>query len=630
MDRQAQDYAAAAMAYAQAQQQPPPQYGFHPQAQPQYPHHPHAEPPYAAPMPQYAPYPRAMPPPQQQLYPHLPPHQQPSPYPPPHAMPGHASQPPHPYMHPPPFESAPPAPAPPPADPELQKRIDKLVEYIAKNGPEFEIVIRDKQHDNPDYAFIFGGDGHAYYRYMLWVTGRPPMAPYPLGSVHMMPPMGPMAHGPPPPMHQPGYPPFYDQHQHFGAHGHGEYETGATFKGLSGPLPADVAAELHDVLTNLNGTKESIKGAKTWFMQRAPFAPALAEALRERLFALEDSERQLHIVFLVNDILFEGLQRRANIQDLDNEAIAFQSVLGSMLVRIYNNPQNKDENQTRLEKILQFWGSKEVYDQETVANLEREMKGGISYPSAPQHVSPDPSTFSGSAKPSKWSSAPPEMEKAFQPAPSAQFPGNQHPAGVYGQTTFPGSLPVQPSLLPPALPQSTAPANANDPTPPPYPLFPPGLIPGMVRKMQIGSGVPYSPLSPLDIPTTIPPSTVPESEILERVTRFFKEIGEENPSEGPMKQGEPGDYDDYERELPARKGGACIPPPASLHVNPETGMRADGSFDSKPGSSGRLGLGASADPSEVSHQYGDVYSSYRKQRSSNYHSSISSRAVAPR
>lgn len=490
-------------------------------------------------------------------------------------------------------------------------------------------MIRDKQHDNPDYAFIFGGEGHAYYRYMLWVTGRPPMAPYPPGSMHMMPPMGPVAHGPPP-VHQPGYPPYYDQHQHFGAHGHGEYETGATFKGLSGPLPADVAAELHDVLSNLNGTKESIKGAKAWFMQRAPFAPALAEALRERVFALEDSERQLHIVFLVNDILFEGLQRRTNIQDLDNEAIAFQSVLGSMLARIYNNPQSKDDNQNRLEKILQFWGSKEVYDQETVANLEREMKGGASYPSAPQHVSPDPSNFSGTAKPSKWSSAPPEMDKAPQPVPSAQFPGSQHPAGVYGQTTYPGSLPVQPSLLPPALPQSTAPTTTNDLNLPPYPLFPPGLIPGMVRKMQIGSGVPYSPLSPLDIPTTIPTSTVPESEILERVTRFFKEIGEENPSEGPMKQGEPGDYDDYERELPARKGGACIPPPASLHVNPETGMRADGSFDSKPGASGRLGLGASSDPSEGSHQYGDVYSSYRKQRSSNYHSSISSRAVAPR
>ena len=90
-----------------------------------------------------------------------------------------------------------------------------------------------------------------------------------------------------------------------------------------------------------------------------------------------------------------SLQRRTNIRDLDNEAIAFKSVLGSMLARIYNNPQSKDDSHTRVEKILQFWGSKEVYDQETIANFEREMKGGLAYPLPPRHVSPDPSTFSG-------------------------------------------------------------------------------------------------------------------------------------------------------------------------------------------------------------------------------------------
>jgi len=444
-----------------------------------------------------------------------------------------------------------------------------------------------------------------------------------------------------PPIHQPGYPPFYDQHQQFAAaHGHGDYEAAAQpFKGLSGPLPADVAAELQDVLINLNGTKESIKGAKSWFMQRLPFAPALAEALKERVFVLEDSERQLHIIFLVNDILFESLQRRTSIRDLDNEAIAFKSVLGPMLARVYNNSQSKDDNQTRVEKILQFWGSKEVYDQETIANFEREMKGGLPYSLVPRHVSPDPTTFSGSAPvPSKWSSEPPEKDKPIHPVagasqsvPTAQFPSNQLTAGVYppvGQNAFAGSLPVQPSSTVPAVaPQSTA--AANDSTPPPYPLFPPGLIPGMVRKMQIGSGVPYSSLSPLDIPTTIPPSSVPESEILERVSKFFSDIGEVNPSEGPMRQGEPDDYDDYERELPARKGGACIPPPPNLLLNPETGMHADGSVDSKPGSSGRLGLGASADPNEVS-QYDDVYSSYRKQRSSTYHISITARSSTSR
>lgn len=215
----------------------------------------------------------------------------------------------------------------PPSDPELHKRIDKLVEYAAKNGPEFEAMIREKQQDNPDYAFLFGGEGHGYYRYRLWLFTRPP------GSAFnpSFPPHGPMLNQPAlnapsmgavpgapasmmasPPLHQPSYPPYFDQHQQlphsqtFLGQGSAEYDSSTRgFKGLSGPLPSDVAAELNGVLSNLTGTKESIKGAKMWFMQRSPFAPALAEALRERIFALDDSERQLHIIFLANDILFD-------------------------------------------------------------------------------------------------------------------------------------------------------------------------------------------------------------------------------------------------------------------------------------------------------------------------------------
>lgn len=171
--------------------------------------------------------------------------------------------------------------------------------------------------------------------------------------------------------------------------------------------------------------------------------------------------------------------------------------------------------------------------------------------------------------------------------------------------------------------QQPQPASAGEKLPP-YPLFPPGLIPGMVRKMQIGSGVPYSPLSPLDIPTIIPPSDIPKSDILKRVSKFFKEIGEVNPCEGPMTSDtNDDDYEDYERVSPVRKGGACIPPP-NLQVDPETGAYADGSVESK--GSGRLGLGATANPNEVS-QYDDVYTSYRKQRSTTYHSSISARSA---
>lgn len=192
-----------------------------------------------------------------------------------------------------------------------------------------------------------------------------------------------------------------------------------------------------------------------------------------------------------------------------------------------------------------------------------------------------------------------------------------------------GSIPI-PSAVQPAS-QQLAPHLLSGPTAgsgeklPPYPLFPPGLIPGMVRKMQIGSGVPYSPMSPLDIPTVIPPSNVPQSEILESVSKYFKDIGEVNPSEGPMNS-DSRDEDEYEREPPLRKGGACIPPPPNLQLDPETGAYADGSVDQKSGS-GRLGLGATSNPNEVS-QYDDVYTSYRKQRSTTYHSSMSARAAA--
>ncbi|KAL5559409.1 hypothetical protein UlMin_035620 [Ulmus minor] len=668
MDRQAHDYAAAsAMAYAQQQRQSPssqqqafgypPQQQFHGPAPPFLPPHPSMQQfPYHHHLQQQPP----------QVHPHAPPHphllhlqqqQQPSPAFPPHL--------PHPLVSSPfhgPFDAAAaPPPAAPPSDPELHKRIDKLVEYSAKNGPEFEAMIREKQQENPEYSFLFGGEGHGYYRYKLWLSTRNPAFPPP--SMHMMRPApNPMMGAAPmmgaPALHQPPY--FFDQQQHqhpqaFGGYGRPEYDhSSKPFKGLSGPLPSDVAVELNGVLMTLNGTKESIKGAKFWFMQRAIFAPALAEALRDRIFTMDDSERQLHIIYLANDILFESSQRR-NSDELDNEALAFKPVLGSMLARIYHNPQTKEENQSKLEQLLQLWGSNNIFDQDTINAIRNEMIGGPSSISfaGPPKVSPSADSASGLPQQTTNHNLP-QWQHDRQSSVSG-LPVQEHPDKhvILGQTMPPSiaSQPFLPNSIPPgafgaSMPiptvqpttQQSAPrllpgqaANSSDKLPA-YPLFPPGLIPGMVKKMQIGSGVPYSPMSPLDIPTVIPPSTITQSEILERVSKYFKEIGEVNPSEGPLKSDGRDDDDEYERDYerasPVRKGGACIPPPPNLQVDPETGTYADGSVDRKPGfgSSGRLGLGATANPNEVS-QYDDVYTSYRKQRSTTYHTSMSARSA---
>ena len=65
-------------------------------------------------------------------------------------------------------------------------------------------------------------------------------------------------------------------------------------------------------------------------------------------------------------------------EDLDNEALAFKPVLGSMLARIYHNPQIKEENQSKLQQLLQLWASNNIYDPDTITALRNEMIGGES------------------------------------------------------------------------------------------------------------------------------------------------------------------------------------------------------------------------------------------------------------
>ncbi|BBN12459.1 hypothetical protein MPTK1_5g20260 [Marchantia polymorpha subsp. ruderalis] len=585
----------------------------------------------------------------------------------------------------------PPPPVPPPSDSDLHKRIDKLVEYAAKNGPQFEQLMKDKQKDNVLYSFLFGAEGHSYYRYKLWVSINPHIAAINPALAQVNPNLAPLnpslaainpslnAVPAPVPGTFPGSfydpqqqhaQPFFDQFQH---DAYGQYNAQHA-NAPSGPLPPEILVELKGVLDGLTGTKESIKGAKTWFMQRASFAPALAEAMRDRVLSLDDVERQLHVIYLANDILFNSLQHRSSPTELDNEALAFRPVLGSMLAAIYHNRQTPEANQGRLQKILQFWGGKEVFDTDTINSFEGEMVAGPPPPTPDSFtpmqtstggVGPVPSgsaaatafQFGGQWQAEQLRTAQAATDQQPQDQPQAPF-GNvlPNPPPFFGASvqftpagapqfvagSAPPSYPILPgppflAPLPTPPPQNVTPALAQLPTlrsadQPPYPLFPPGLIPGMVRKMQIGSGVPYSPLSPLDIPTVIPPSTTSESYILERVTKFFKEIGEVDPLEGQFKGSESaGGENEGEEGGGGREGGARIPPPGHMQVDPDTGTLPDGSVEHRPGvgSTGRLGLGAVADPNEAT-QYDDVYTSYRKQRSTNYHTSLSARAAAAR
>ena len=67
--------------------------------------------------------------------------------------------------HPPPFACA-------PDDQALSTRITKLAEYYTRNGPAFEELLKSKQKDNPEYAFLFGGPGCEFYAWSLFCMPR--------------------------------------------------------------------------------------------------------------------------------------------------------------------------------------------------------------------------------------------------------------------------------------------------------------------------------------------------------------------------------------------------------------------------------------------------------------------------
>lgn len=52
-------------------------------------------------------------------------------------------------------------------DTSLRNIIDKLAEFVARNGLEFETITKAKQQGNPKFAFLHGGEYYPYYQWRV-------------------------------------------------------------------------------------------------------------------------------------------------------------------------------------------------------------------------------------------------------------------------------------------------------------------------------------------------------------------------------------------------------------------------------------------------------------------------------
>ncbi|XAR63820.1 hypothetical protein NMG60_11023918 [Bertholletia excelsa] len=69
-----------------------------------------------------------------------------------------------------------PPPPPKPANEEVVRKIDVLCQFIAKNGPGFEDMAREKESGNLDFQFLFGGEpgseASVAHKYFEWVKKK--------------------------------------------------------------------------------------------------------------------------------------------------------------------------------------------------------------------------------------------------------------------------------------------------------------------------------------------------------------------------------------------------------------------------------------------------------------------------
>ncbi|KAL6769583.1 hypothetical protein ACKKBG_A31580 [Auxenochlorella protothecoides x Auxenochlorella symbiontica] len=502
-----------------------------------------------------------------------------------------------PWEPPPPF-------AHPPPDPALAQRIVKLVEFAVRNGPSFVDLARQKQAGNPEYGFLTGGDGAAFFTWRLFAAVNHLPADQPLAAGQHAAPAAPAAP-------QPG-------------------AVGAVPSSASPALPPEVASGWTQVLAALSGSHTSIRASQEWFMACRQHAQGMAEMMLQASKATQEAAKQLHLLYLANDVLFKALPSRptGSTPEADAVAEAFCPRLGTMLRHAFLAGGQTDEAQAPLLKMVNHWAEKRIYSQATIERMTMELLGLVPEP-GPAAAAPSPAAApapAGSApQPTvPWANRPPVPPGLPPMAAQPPAPGylGAHPPPMWAaEAAAPAHHPIVPWGHAGAAPAAHVPPQVQaaplaEPEPPGFdPMsFPPGLIPKLVEE-SLKVDPPYSPLTIRAVSEAgVPPPPQVDVYLSARLDKFYAQIADYRPSM---------QFVDLETEPPRRRTFVDRGTEERVHrttVEPfDDGSGPRGSR----GSGGAQGLGyGSAEPAEPSEQKVDVFNKYRSMLSGAYFEQI--------
>uniref|UniRef100_A0AAQ5XBX7 Calcium homeostasis endoplasmic reticulum protein n=1 Tax=Amphiprion ocellaris TaxID=80972 RepID=A0AAQ5XBX7_AMPOC len=267
--------------------------------------------------------------------------------------------------------------------------IDKLAQFVARNGPEFEKMTMEKQKDNPKFSFLFGGEYFGYYKCKLAMEQQQHMYnPSAKDVVDMPTPSMPMIA--PPSIPPPATPPIDEliqqsqwnlqqQEQHL--HTLRQEQVTAAIALAMEQQTQKLLLETHLDITEFDNllqpiidtcTKDAISAGKNWMFNNAktpPHCELMTSHLRNRITADgAHFELRLHLIYLTNDVLHHC--QRKQQKDL-------LAALQKVVVPIYCTSflAVEEEKQQKITRLLQLWEKNGYFNEETIQQLQNPALG---------------------------------------------------------------------------------------------------------------------------------------------------------------------------------------------------------------------------------------------------------------
>uniref|UniRef100_A0A3Q3N9K5 Calcium homeostasis endoplasmic reticulum protein n=1 Tax=Mastacembelus armatus TaxID=205130 RepID=A0A3Q3N9K5_9TELE len=394
----------------------------------------------------------------------------------------------------------------PPEDQELRNVIDKLAQFVARNGPEFEKMTMEKQKDNPKFSFLFGGEYFSYYKCKLAMEQQQHPStldgeeyksedvynPSSKDVVDIPPPPVPIIA--PPPVPPPATPSIDEliqqsqwnlqqQEQHL--HTLRQEQVSAAIALAMEQQIQKLLLETQLDITEFDNllqpiidtcTKDAISGGKNWMFNNAKtpqHCELMTSHLRNRITADgAHFELRLHLIYLTNDVLHH-CQRK---QQKDLLAALQKVVVPIYCTSFLAVEEEKQQKITRASLITEYAAVVQPIQlafQQQIQALKTQHEEFVA--SLKQQQQPQPAQLAATAEPEK---APPlttqtgDVKPPMSGPPSGEFDGassrTQEPSNPSGPSDISSSKPAwyDPQHMGPWNPTQPPPFDPNQPPPP--------------------------------------------------------------------------------------------------------------------------------------------------------------------